>query len=296
MLMSLGIAAVTTFLVMRVWKLNRAVDLSFYKYNLKSNGSIRNAGWAFVFFATVWTGLNVHSGWIRYHEYQGGRAFQNLQIPDELALAGPEPRRWLSPSDIGTIENGKSHLSIACEAGFLKNTDSLPKLAWLEFLSGNRDSAVELLGSAAEDQNGRAKALSLYYRGAILNRSGRPDKALGDLSEAIATSEQLSGAKEEKGESLWRLGRRSEAIEQWTQAVSENERLVMANHFLAAAFSNDAERSAEFESTALANGPKDPLFHWMIGMRLENLGMREQAERQFARALQLNPEFRRARN
>ena len=296
MLMSLGIAAVTTFLVMRVWKLYRASDLSFYKFNLKSNGLIKKAGWVFLFFATVWIGINAHCGWIRYHEYSGSQAFRSLQIPDELALARTNPERWLSDSDRQYISAGKRHLNIANDAGFLTNTDALPKLAWFEYISGNTERAVELFGEAADNQNGQVRALSLYYRGAILNRLERIDEALATLSIAHSERKDLAAALEEKGESLWRSGRKSEAIADWTKASSENERLVLANAFLAAAFAEDAARSSEFESKAKANMPNDPLFHWMVGMRLENLGMKDQAEKYFAHAEELNPDFRRARN
>ncbi len=296
MLMSLGIAAVSTFLAMRVWKLYWASDLSFYKFNLKSSGVVKNAGWAFLFFATVWVGLNAHSGWIRYHEYFGGEAFRSLQIPDELALARIDPERWLSESDRQYISEGKRHLGISYEAGFLNNTDALPKLAWFEYLSGNSGRAVDLFGTAAKNQSGPAKALSLYYRGTILNRLGNFEEALIDLSNAASESKDLVSAWEEKGESLWKLGRKSEAIVEWTTAVSKNEKLVLANAFLAAALVDEIARSAEFESKAAANAPNDPLFHWMIGMRLENLGMKTLAEKYFSRAEEMNPAFRRARN
>ena len=72
-LMALGCATVTTFLTLKTWRLLRAKELSFYRFNLKSSGKIRKAGWAFAAFACVWIGLNAHSGWVRYHEFLGNR-------------------------------------------------------------------------------------------------------------------------------------------------------------------------------------------------------------------------------
>jgi polyferredoxin/Flp pilus assembly protein TadD len=297
MLMSLGIAAVTTFLGIWIWKLFRTSNVTFYRYSLKSGGLIKNAGWAFLFFATTWIGLNAHSGWIRYHEYFGGQAFRQLQIPDELALAGEDPQRWLSESDQMNMREGKRHLLIAIENGFLTNTDAFQKLAWLEQLSGKGERAVELLSKAAEQQSGPAKALSHYYQGAIQNRQGRFEKAIRSLDQAISERPDLTAAREEKGESLWLLGRRDEAIAEWEQSVNENERLVIANSFLAGAYLNsDKTRASAFESAAAKNSPDDPLFHWMVGMRLENIGMVALAEKHFARAIELNPDFQRARN
>jgi superkiller protein 3 len=195
------------------------------------------------------------------------------------------------------MREGKRHLLIAIENGFLTNTDAFQKLAWLEQLSGKGERAVELLSKAAEQQYGPARALSHYYQGAILNRSKRFDDAIRSLDQAISERPDLTAAREEKGESLWQLGRRDEAIAEWERAVSENDRIVIANSFLAgASLENDAARSSAFESAAAANSPDDPLFHWMVGMRLENLGMTGMAEKQFARAIELNPDFQRARN
>src|SRR5258708_36342863 len=63
MLMALGIAAVTTFLAIRTWRLFRSKDLSFYRYSLKSSGKIQKWGWAFLSFAVLWIGWITHSGW-----------------------------------------------------------------------------------------------------------------------------------------------------------------------------------------------------------------------------------------
>src|SRR6266567_5840630 len=63
-LMALGCATITTFLTLKTWRLFKANELSFYRFNLKSSGRIRKVGWAFVAFSVSWVGLNVHSGWM----------------------------------------------------------------------------------------------------------------------------------------------------------------------------------------------------------------------------------------
>jgi tetratricopeptide (TPR) repeat protein len=295
MLMALGIATITTFLALRTLKLFQTNDLSFYRFNLKSSGKIKVAGWIFASFAVVWIGLNAHSGWVRYHESAGAQAFENLKIPDELALARTNPARWLSAGDNQNISAGKKHLHAAADYGLFVNKEAVSKLAWFEYLSGNTEEAVNLLNKAAEHQQGQRKALSLYYKGTILNRLRRYDEALKNLDQALAESPDLITAREEKGESLWQLNRREEAVAVWKDAVKLNPNLPLANNFLAAASPEQSEAAA-YQKQADQLTPNDPLFHWMVGLRLQNVGMNDLAEKHFQRAIELNPQFKAARN
>ena len=279
---------------LRTWRLFRAKELSFYRFNLKSQGRIQKAGWAFAAFAFFWIGLNAHSGWVRYHEFAGDRAFQNIQIPDELALARINPDPWLSPSDRENVVAGRKHLHTALDFGLFVNSQALPKLAWFEYLSGDAEQSVQLLATAAAHQEGKAKASSLYYRGTILNRLGRYDQALVILDQALAEAPDLILAYEERGESLWQLGRKEEAISVWSDAVQRNPGLVVANNLLAGAAASlgRSEEASEYEKQADQFTPADPFFHWMVGLRLQNLGMNALAEKHFQQAIQLDPAFK----
>lgn len=290
MLMALGIAGVTTFLALRSLRLLRSADLSFYRFTLKSSGTIKKAGWAFLSFAMIWIGLNVHSGWIRYHERAGTMAFENVRIPDELALARTDPGQWLSREERIQAAEGMQHLQKAASIGLFVNKEALSKLAWLEYLSGNTDEALETLGDAADRQEGTSRALSLYYRGAILNRLERYAEGLNDLNLALTARPDLVTAREEKGESLWQLGRKEQAIREWIDALQSNPRLPLATYFLAGAAQSVGDPAAAgYERAADQLTPSDARFHWMLAVRLENLGMNGLAEKQFSRATKLDP-------
>jgi polyferredoxin/tetratricopeptide (TPR) repeat protein len=294
MLMALGCATITTFLALRMLRLARSRDLSFYRFDLKASGRMRRAGWAFAGFALLWIGLNAHSGWVRYHESAGARAFEGIRVPDELALARANPDPWLSPIDRLNVASGRRHLRAAMDAGLFVNREAVPKLAWLEYLAGHAEDAVSLLGTAAEHQRGQARALSLYYRGAILNRLGRQQEALASLDHALAERSDLVLAREERGESLWQLGRRQEAVTAWRDAVGSNARLVLANNLLAGAAASlgQPEAAIAHERQADQSTPEDPFFHWMVGLRLQHVGMADLAEKHFRRAIELDPRFR----
>ena len=251
-LMALGCAAVTTFLILKTWRLFRARELSFYRFNLKSSGKIHKAGWAFAAFAFAWIGLNVHSGWVRYHEVLGNVAFNKVHLPDELALAQLNPERWLSPADRENILQGKEHYLAASRTGLFVNNEAIQKLAWFEYLLGDATQSVQTLDTAAAHQKEESKALSLYYRGAILNRLGRYEEARASLDEALAERDDLILARQEKGESLWQLGRREEAVSVWNDAVQRNARLALVNNELAGAarLSGNVEQADVHEKQA----------------------------------------------
>jgi polyferredoxin/tetratricopeptide (TPR) repeat protein len=293
-LMALGCATITTFLGLKVWRLLRVKDLSFYRFNLKSAGRIQRAGLLFAAFAVIWIGLNVHSGWIRYHEFKGDRAFQKIQIPDELALAQLDPTPWLTPTDREAVQTGRKSFGSASRFGLFANDAALSKFAWFEYLSGNAEESVRLLEKTADHQRGQAKALSLYYRGAMLNRLGRYEQARASLDEALEERDDLILAREEKGESLWQLGRKADAVAVWGDALRRNPQLVLGGNQLAgaaAAFGRPTEAAALAER-ADQYTPDDALYHWTLGMRLKNLGMTELAEKHFQHAIQLDPSFK----
>jgi tetratricopeptide (TPR) repeat protein/ferredoxin len=290
-LMALGCAAVTTFLALKLWRLFRTRELSFYRFNLKSSGKIHKAGWGFAVFAAAWIGLNAHCGWVRYHEFRGNLAFDKIHLADELALAQLNPTRWLNPADRENIQEGKNHYLAASRAGLFVNAETLPKLAWFEYLLGDPEESVQTLGKAASYQKNESKALSLYYRGAILNRLGRYEEAQTSLDAALAERDNLILARQEKGESLWQLGRRDEAVAVWTDAVQRNAQLALANNELAGAAraAGKLEEADLYEKQADRFTPSNPLYHWVLGRRLQDLGMTELADKHFKQAEQLDP-------
>lgn len=292
-LMALGCAAVTTFLVLKSWRLLTSTDVFFHRFNLKLLGKMRPLGWAFLFVAIFWIGLSAHSGWIRYHEYEGNLAFQKIEIPDELALAQLKPDSWLTPIGRQNISTGTKHFQAAANFGLFSNGDALSKLAWFEYLSGDADQSVIRLGQAAEHQQGEGKALSLYYRGTILNRLGRYEQAQTSLDAALQERQDLILARQERGESLWQLGRKDDAVAVWTETVQRNANLPLMNDALAGALraQGQFEKADLYEKQADAVTPDDPLYHWVIGLRLKNLGMTDLAGKHFQRAAQLDPQY-----
>ena len=110
-LMALGCAAVTTFLTLKTWRLLRARELSFYRFNLKSSGKMHKAGWAFAAFACAWIGLNAHCGWVRYHEFLGNLAFQQDSVARRTGPGAARSSPLAQPGGSGKHRRRKRALS-----------------------------------------------------------------------------------------------------------------------------------------------------------------------------------------
>lgn len=297
MLLALALAGITTFLAWRTYRLFVSKDLSLYQFNLKNGGKVTRAGSIFLVLSLVWLGLTAHSGWIRYHEWQGANAFEAIHLPDEVALAQANPAQWLSPADKQNIAAGRTHFSTARNNGLFTNVQALSKLAWLEYLGGDAGKATDTLADASAHEHGAAKALADYYRGAILNRTGKHAEAITSLDAALKERPDLTLALEQKGEALWSLRRQKDAFDAWSQAVRENPNLPLATSFLAGAAkaAGDDTLAANFQARADQLTPNDPLFHFMLGMRLKAAGMDDLADQHFARAIEMNPRFKAAK-
>src|SRR5262249_21964984 len=147
-----------------------------------------------------------------------------------------------------------------------------------------------LLEKAAAVQRGEGKALSLYYRGAILNRLGQFNEANASLDQALAARDDLILARQEKGESLWQLGRKTEAFDVWSDTVRRNANLPLVTNELAGAerAMGHADEATAHEKQADQFTPDNPYFHWMLAQRLQSLGMTELAEKHRQRASDLD--------
>ena len=133
--------------------------------------------------------------------------------------------------------------------------------------------------------------MSLYYRGTILNRSDVYEQARTSLDAALAQRGDSISGLPGKRRVIWQLGRKEEAISVWTDAIQRNANLALTSNQLAGAERSLGrfEEASAYEKQADEVTPANPLYHWMIGLRLKSLGMGELAEKHFQPAIQLDP-------
>jgi tetratricopeptide (TPR) repeat protein len=294
MFMALGIACVTTFLAVRLYQVARSTNISFYSWNLRNSKGVTTKGWIFVALASIWIVINIHSGWIVYNEIGGRTAYDTITIPDELAIAQADPGTWLDDIGRENVRRGREYYHRSRSTALFTNKEAVARFAWLEFFNGDANAAADRLGESAELMSGQTRALNLYYRGAVLNTVGRHDEAIQSFDKALAESPTLIVAEQEKGVAIWQLGRREEAMNVWKRVADANPNLPLANVFLATASASagDTENAAAFGRQADKVVPADARYLFMVGLRLRSLGFKDQAERYFLRAIQMEPSLR----
>ena len=79
----------------------------------------------------------------------------------------------------------------------------------------------------------------------------------------------------------------------WRDEIQQNPGLPVALNMIAGAAISMGrpETAASLEAEAARHTPADARFHWMLGLRLKNIGMNELADKQFGMALKIDPNF-----
>jgi len=157
------------------------------------------------------------------------------------------------------------------------------------------------LGVANGGRAGAAKE-GVAGRDGAVGRAGSTGR-VNDSAYAGCARGTFSGSRDDSGGmnvpgGCGKLKGTGEAELIWRKAMEQNPNLPLAFSFLAGAetLKGDTVSATAFEDQAARSTPNDPLFHWMLGLRLKNLEMNELANEHFNRAIAMNPEFRRALN
>ncbi|HKQ48402.1 MAG TPA: tetratricopeptide repeat protein [Phycisphaerae bacterium] len=130
-LLSLGIAGIIAYLVMKAARLIYARDVLIQRTRLKSTGRIRPFGIAYLFLTAAIVGLMAHSGYWRYHDYLGNLAFE--KSPPELFGWQYQPDRLGAASDEqqSAVAAGIHHLEKARRSALALVPENDRELAWL---------------------------------------------------------------------------------------------------------------------------------------------------------------------
>jgi len=166
-LMSLGVAAVVTFLLMKGISLVTSKTVMLQRTPLKSNGRWKPAGIAYGLITLALTALVGHSALWRYHAVRSnypdmkiGNMFLNSGM--EARQPGPYARWYADASYAGQITDKQRkdidvaihHLSRCIALGLFPNPDHRRRLAWLYASTDQREKAVEQMRAGVDELRG----------------------------------------------------------------------------------------------------------------------------------------------
>jgi polyferredoxin len=153
-LLSLGIAGVVSYLVIKAARVFYARDVLIQRTRLKAAGIVRPLGFAYLVVVAALIGLTAHSGLWRYHDYLGNLAFENS--PPETFGWQYEPNRAasLTVEQSAAIRTGLDHLTKCQALGFISVPENDREMAWLCLHSPRPDDAVAALHRVLQSEPG----------------------------------------------------------------------------------------------------------------------------------------------
>lgn len=180
-LMSVGLAGVVTFLVMKALKLFYQRDVLIQRTRLKVGGKLRPLGAAYALFVVMMLAVTAHCGVWRYHDFLGGRAF--AMSPPETFRWQYDPQRLTSLTDAqrDRVHTGLLHLERARQWGVYPVPENDLKMAWLHLHDGAPDKAADAVRRAL-DRNADSPMMWVHL--------ARVETARGELAAARAAFDE----------------------------------------------------------------------------------------------------------
>lgn len=326
-LMTLAIGAILAYAAVLTVRLFRRHNVRFNNYQLKRAGALTGWGKTFMGLAATLAVFCVHSGYVRYHEFFGHRAFDAFRV---ATMTGN------TAASAAMIGPALAHLE-ACERwGVFEHPAMERRMAALYEADGSPDRAEVYLQRVLDDTPGDAEArLSLgrllvaderrdaaaphlrlvvraiapaetvagqysHYRaaahqmlGEIEMTRGRFAEARKHLDAALAEHPDSAAAHLSLGELLANQGLFADAAERFTNAIKVEPESAPAHYNLAvmlAAQDKTPEALAEYR-TALELDPSDPETHNNLGHLLLEQGETGDAETHFRKAIEVDASY-----
>jgi len=214
-LLTLATGCVLAYWTVLVGRAFRRRDLRLNRWQIKAHGKLTTGGRVFAAVSIMLLALSVHSGFIRYHAFQGNRLFESV-VQDRAVAYGAMPSTSLLAA-IGHFE--------ACERwGLFHPVEQQRRLADLHGSSGQAQAEQGRLTEAASHLARAVQvypwnAQSQYNYGVILATLGRKREAVGAYRRAIEYAPSDADAHNNLGLLLAEAGDLAGAEHHLTRAI-----------------------------------------------------------------------------
>lgn len=253
LLMSMGMAAITAYVFIKLVRLIRAANVRFQNLQFKRGGRVTRAGVAFGVVAVAVLGLTAHSGAVQYAGWRGHRMRLAVGIGDEVWGADNDVWSQASARRRALIDRGIAYLRAADAWGLDAKYQVWQDLANL-YLARDDVAAAETVVRRMTRRYPDTPDTH-YGLGSLLERLDRRDDAEAAYRRALDVDPAYANARHALCRLLIAAGRWDETVEQYA----------------------DAEDAA----------PHNPEWPLTLGRLLLDLGRTERAKAELQRALDI---------
>lgn len=293
-LMTLGLSAILGALAVLWVRLVRAPHVRLANLHLKTGGRLTGRGRVFAALCAGLLLLTLHSGFIRFEQFRGGRAMR-------------EAARARAANDLGSltasVNQALTHFSICERWGLYRPPELLHRMGSLHLELKNHEAADEYLARAfaesPDDQSLRHDYASARFA------LGQAAAQQGDLHRATIHFRKAAGARPDVPEFHYNLavmlsaaGRLDEAIESYRASLrlSPEDVDTLNNLGLALAQCGRLDDALVPLRRAVIVRPDAADPHFNLGRVLAMKGQEVEAAIHLARAGELNPAYEAYRN
>lgn len=289
LLLSMGIGALTAYLLMKFIQILRDTNVRLQNLSLKRGGKLTNRGYIFCVAFILYSILTIHSAAIHYHTFTGQRLIADIQFGDDV---WEQRVNWW---DRATLKQQKlvnqtiQKFEWVDRWGLFATVSVLKDLTWLYLARNEIDQAEKIVYRMIEVLPNHEEP----YRGlaGVLRKSGRMDEAVVQYRKALQIKPSYQNARNELCSLLVSMGHMDEALTEFRGAVQVNPASADAHYNLAMALMNQRnipeaivhlEKTIELNSSAV-------LGHYNLGVATFMTGEIAEAVPHIQQAIQLNP-------
>ena len=217
LLLAMGIAAMTAFLVMKLIHVARRPQVRLQQLQLKRGWRLTRAGAVFVGAMAIWLLMSAHSAAVQLEAWRGQSQVARLRLGDDIWEPGKDWWSSASSDQRSRVESALSSLERADRWGVMRFPSVLRDLVWLYVARNDTAGAEQTVRRLIEAQPRRPE----MHRGlaSVLAKAGRPAEAEAAYRAALAVDPAYGVARDELSALLIARQRPEEAIAEYRAAI-----------------------------------------------------------------------------
>ncbi len=319
-LLSVASGGIMGYMTVIGWRLitNSHVMLSVYR--LKNSGRISRGGVVFSGLYSLAIVVLIHSGYVRYHEYNGLRMARALEfvspVENRPSVANSALEHLVKANNWGIFSNERVQRSMLNTLMYLERFDEAEPVAlallqirpdeidlnmrFAQVLAGQNRSAEAarqfervILGADPDDKRAKSTVASACFAlGTIRTEQGNFSEATALFGRTIKLEPAWAQAHAAYGSALAELGRLEGAVTSLQQAVKLAPNLIQVQYNLGTilSFLGRYEEAVPSLEKALSEATDDADLCNNLGFVLAKLGQWDRARYYLERAIELAPE------